>query len=373
MEKRCPACGRLMGEKEKFCQECGAKYIAPQAPVIQAPPEMPAMPVMPEVPKAPEVPQTTQGPETPEPPKAPAPVCPKCGAADTDGERFCKICGTPLAGGQPVPAQPDTAPVQPDVPPYAAQPGVPQQENLPPMKKGNKALIIIPIVLGVIVIALIIFGFFAVRNFLADKKDDLSGIVSSLEDWEEALPSLPELEDGSEDAGEEEEYYTPDVDSWQVYTDSDLGFSMPVPDGWTTDEDSMDADGGKMVSFFSPNEDIGILVQYVPGVSSADFIGSEEACAKSAADAVGYSYYWVSDSCDWSYLSDYDAYNIFYIISEDELSDISLCYDCYVIDAEGGAYVVQVYRVTGLDTEDTDEYDNSMYDSYMASGYLELP
>ena len=147
-----------------------------------------------------------------------------------------------------------------------------------------------------------------------------------------------------------------------------------MPDGWSTEPVEVDeAYGIKTVSFFSPSTELGIMVHYIAGASSADYVGQEEVNAKAAADALGYSYYWISDTSGWSTLSDYDAYNYFIIISEDEYAETSFCYDSYVIDADGGAYVVQIVRVTGTDSEYTEEYDNAMSDAYMSAVCFQLP
>ena len=400
MEKRCPSCGRLMEENEKFCQECGAQYVAPQPAAAEAP-QIPAMPVMPELPKAPQLtpdapavpvvpaaPEAAQTPAAPaapvsaespapaaETPAAPAPAqqfCQNCGNALKPGERFCSRCGTPLAAAAPAaqPIQQSQVPQQPQAP---QQPQEPQPQPGTPMKKGSKALIIIPIAAVVLVAALIVCGVFAVKKVLADRKGDLSYTLSALEsaleyEWPDDLPSLPDLDDNDEDPDDT----IVDPDSWDVYTDSDYNFSIPVPDGWTVEAEPMDGDGMKVVNLFDESMDVGVLMQYVPGGSSSNIIGNEDTFAASVAENLQFSYYSVNDGSDWSFLGNYDAYNFFYIVAEDDTSLVSFCYDCYVIDTDGGAYIIQVYRSTGTEASETEAYSDAMLYAYQATNYMKL-
>ena len=100
------------------------------------------------------------------------------------------------------------------------------------------------------------------------KESDLKGIFSSIEEWTDDLPSLPDLDDwDDEDNRNDADGFEDDMlesNNWQVYTDSDYGFSMPIPDGWTATPGTLDADGGKNVNFYAQAVDVGVLVQYIP-------------------------------------------------------------------------------------------------------------
>ena len=87
----CSNCNAALEEGDKFCQICGTPVFA-AAPVVVAPVAEEA-PVVEEAPVA-EAPVVVEA--------APVKACANCGSELEDGDKFCQICGTPVAASAPV-------------------------------------------------------------------------------------------------------------------------------------------------------------------------------------------------------------------------------------------------------------------------------
>ena len=83
LQRRCPACGTMLGREARYCSNCG-KRLQEDVAVNDAP-------------------------------DADADYCPNCGAVRMGGETVCALCGRPFAAQDPVEAPaPEPAPV-PDI------------------------------------------------------------------------------------------------------------------------------------------------------------------------------------------------------------------------------------------------------------------
>ena len=96
---KCPKCGSEVQGDAVFCDQCGTRLVAAEAPAAAQEPSQGAQGI----------------------------VCPGCGATNTPGEMFCDNCGAPLAAPQPEPeavaaAQAEPAPAAPT----ASGPGAPK-------------------------------------------------------------------------------------------------------------------------------------------------------------------------------------------------------------------------------------------------------
>ena len=96
-EHVCSGCGKKAKKTDKFCNVCGGAIV--EREIVAAAPVAPAAPVAQEIPAS-------------QKPMAPAAnVCASCGNVIAEGNKFCNICGTPVAA----PAAP-AAPVAPVAP-----------------------------------------------------------------------------------------------------------------------------------------------------------------------------------------------------------------------------------------------------------------
>ena len=100
---KCPKCGNKVQDDAIFCDQCGTRLVAAEAPA-----------------GAPEAEQVAAQ-------EAQGVVCPACGATNTPGEMFCDDCGAPLAAPQPEPEAVEAAEAEPapDAP-TPSEPGGPR-------------------------------------------------------------------------------------------------------------------------------------------------------------------------------------------------------------------------------------------------------
>ena len=275
--------------------------------------------------------------------------------------KFCSVCGTPVSAAsdftppQPMPAPSANIPYQQQM--QAESPDVKQK------KKGGHGWII-GLVCGLLAAVLVgVVVFFVTRSFVSNISESLgeTGILEELEALEEDLDSALNSEI---DLDFVEEYLDPEIS--ETYDSTDLGFSMPVPDGWTTEV--VETEIGTIVDFSAPNGVTNIFVQVLPSYTVDDFIGNEQTIAENAAASANCSNVSVSEEMSWTTLSSYDAYNFYYLFSASEDLSDSHSYDSYVIEnPNGGCYCVQMYFYNSSDTDFDYEKDyQEMYEAYYA-------
>ncbi|MGB8645210.1 MAG: CHAT domain-containing protein [Anaerolineae bacterium] len=125
----CPYCGSSNRSAARFCARCGTSLnrvtyppAAPMMPPFPSPPSPTYPPAVPMMPPFPSPPSPTYPSSQPIQPSLSSRICPRCGAANLPGAKYCAICGEKLpttgmlgpAGGPPAFA-PAARPLSPSV------------------------------------------------------------------------------------------------------------------------------------------------------------------------------------------------------------------------------------------------------------------